>query len=110
MNTPVVLSPISGFPQLTLTTVTTPTAHGTASVNTASATITYTPNAGYTGPDSVTYSMVDANSHSANGTISLMVTASGSSGPPTSGNHAPTAVNDSITTHGVAYTFDPQNQ
>ena len=40
-------------------TITTPAAHGTTSVNTTTGTVTYTPNNGYTGPDSFVYRVCD---------------------------------------------------
>ena len=40
-------------------TITIPPANGTASVNVSNGFITYTPNAGYTGPDSLTYTVAD---------------------------------------------------
>jgi cyclophilin family peptidyl-prolyl cis-trans isomerase len=49
-------------------------AHGVASVNTATGTISYTPTAGYTGPDTVLYTVGDtANNTSTATTISLDV-------------------------------------
>ena len=47
-------------------------AHGTAAIN-ADGTVTYTPAAGYAGPDSFQYTVTDGNGNTATGTISLTV-------------------------------------
>jgi len=47
-------------------------AHGSAAVN-ADGTVTYTPAAGYAGPDSFQYTVTDGNGNTATGTISLTV-------------------------------------
>jgi len=50
-------------------------AHGTAAIN-ADGTVTYTPAAGYAGPDSFDYTVTDGNGNTATGTVSVTV------GPP----------------------------
>ena len=57
---------------LTVTAVTQP-AHGTVTVN-SDGTITYTPDAGYTGPDSFEYTVSDGNGGSDTGTVRVTVT------------------------------------
>ena len=57
---------------LTVTGASTP-AHGTAAVN-ANNTVTYTPTAGYSGPDSFTYDVSDGNGGTASATVSITVT------------------------------------
>jgi cyclophilin family peptidyl-prolyl cis-trans isomerase len=53
-------------------TIVTQPAHGTATVNVNNGFISYTPNAGYTGPDSLTYTVADTNGTvSAPGTVTL---------------------------------------
>jgi len=53
-------------------TIVTPPAHGTASVNTSTGQIAYTPNAGYVGPDSLTYTVADTEANvSAPATVTL---------------------------------------
>jgi VCBS repeat-containing protein len=64
-------------------------AHGTTAVN-ANGTITYTPAAGYSGPDAFTYAISDNQGGVATGNVSLTVT---------SVNEAPTAVNDAYSTN-----------
>jgi hypothetical protein len=73
--------------------------HGTASFNTQTNTVTFTPTAGYTGPASFIYSISDGKGGVASGTVSLNVTA-----PP---NNAPVANNDSgySTVQGNALTI-----
>ncbi|RYH68020.1 MAG: DUF4082 domain-containing protein [Alcaligenaceae bacterium] len=61
--------------------------HGTASFNAQTNTVTFTPVTGYTGLASFVYTISDGHGGTANGTVSLNVTA-----PP---NHAPVANNDS---------------
>jgi hypothetical protein len=56
---------------LTVTATSVP-AHGTAVVN-AGATVTYTPTAGYTGPDSFTYYVSDGNGGTASAAVSITV-------------------------------------
>jgi VCBS repeat-containing protein len=46
--------------------------HGTVVLN-GDGTVTYTPASGYTGPDSFTYTVTDANAHTATGTINMTV-------------------------------------
>ena len=56
---------------LSVTSVTTPT-HGTATIN-AGTTVTYTPAAGYSGPDSFGYSISDGQGGTASATVSITV-------------------------------------
>jgi hypothetical protein len=56
---------------LTVTGASTP-AHGSTVVN-AGATVTYTPTAGYSGPDSFTYDVSDGNGGTASATVSVIV-------------------------------------
>jgi hypothetical protein len=65
---------------LTVSGATAP-AHGAAAVN-ADNTITYTPAAGYTGPDSFTYTIGDGRGGTASGAVSITVTSPGEFGPP----------------------------
>ncbi|WP_426000361.1 Ig-like domain-containing protein [Caulobacter sp. DWR1-3-2b1] len=86
--------------QLSITAVGTPT-NGQAVAN-ANGTITYTPTAGYAGPDSFTYTISDGRGGTATGTVNVTV-ASGT------GNTAPTAVANSVsTTRGAPFTIDPR--
>ncbi|WP_440225336.1 Ig-like domain-containing protein [Dokdonella sp. MW10] len=62
-------------------------AHGTATI--AAGTILYTPTAGYHGPDSFTYTVVDPHGATATATVSITVTESAPSN-----NRAPIAVDD----------------
>jgi YD repeat-containing protein len=64
--------------------------HGT--VNHTGATITYTPNAGYTGSDSFTYTATNASGTSSTATVTLTVAVASSGAPP-----APVAANSSQT-------------
>lgn len=93
---PVSFNPVSndtdpqGF-ALTLTGLGTPL-HGTASYS--GNTVTYTPAGGYTGPDSITYSISDGHGGTATGTINITV------------NLGPTANADSYTFTTVPYVMD----
>ncbi len=81
---------------LTVTSVTTP-AHGTASVNSGGASVTYTPTTGYSGSDSFNYSISDGHGGTASATVSVGI------------NAPPVANNDSVsTTTNNAVTFDPR--
>ncbi|MCK6560368.1 Ig-like domain-containing protein [bacterium] len=74
----------------TSVTVATAAAHGTTSVNTSNGAITYTPNAGFSGNDSFTYTVKDnAGATSNAATVNITVTAA---------NAAPVANNDAATT------------
>jgi parallel beta-helix repeat protein len=72
---------------LTVTGTTTP-AHGSATAN-ANNTVTYTPAAGYSGPDSFSYTISDGHGGTDTGLVSLTVSP---------GNRPPSASNDSLTT------------
>jgi len=80
-------------------TVASAAANGTTTVNTSSGAITYSPNAGFSGNDSFTYTVKDNAGASSNAaTVSVTVTAA---------NAAPVAVNDSAsTTAGTAVTIN----
>ncbi|MGE0880867.1 MAG: Ig-like domain-containing protein, partial [Acidimicrobiia bacterium] len=58
---------------ITVTAVT-PPIHGTVAINPDSATLTYTPAAGYRGPDSFTYTITDAAGATATATVTVAVT------------------------------------
>jgi streptogramin lyase len=66
-------------------------AHGTVSCQPAGD-CTYTPAAGYSGPDSFTYTVSDGNGGTATGNVSVTVTPTGG------GNQPPVAVDDTLTT------------
>ena len=75
-NTPVTVSVLdndtdSDNDLLTVTGASTP-AHGTTVVN-AGTTVTYTPDNGYSGPDSFTYDVSDGNGGTASATVSVLV-------------------------------------
>ena len=72
---------------LTVTGTTTP-AHGSATAN-ANNTVTYTPAAGYSGPDSFSYTISDGHGGADTGLVSLTVSP---------GNRPPSASNDTLTT------------
>ena len=72
---------------LTVTGTTTP-AHGSATAN-ANNTVTYTPAAGYSGPDSFSYTISDGHGGTDTGLVSLTVSP---------GNRPPSASNDTLTT------------
>jgi M6 family metalloprotease-like protein len=70
--------------------------NGSTTIN-ANGTITYTPNAGFTGNDAFTYTISDGNGGSDSATVSVSVTP----------NQAPTAANDAATTEeGQSVTID----
>jgi hypothetical protein len=60
----------------------------------------YTPNAGFTGTDSCTFTLVDKNGNTTTATITIIVTGNNDvNGDANSGNKAPVATNDSATTN-----------
>ena len=77
-DTPVTVSVLTNDtdPDNDLLTVTdaSPPAHGTTVVN-GGATVTYTPDTGYSGPDSFTYDVSDGNGGTASATVSVIVNA-----------------------------------
>ncbi len=84
---------------LTLSNVSIP-AHGTAVVENAK--VRYTPEAGYNGPDSFTYTVCDAGNVCATTTVLVTVTPVG--------NDAPVAVDDIVSTGmDTPVTFDPRD-
>ena len=66
-------------------------AHGTVSC-TAAGSCTYTPGAGYTGPDAFTYTVSDGEGGTDTGTVNVTVSPAGG------GNNPPVAVDDALTT------------
>jgi YD repeat-containing protein len=75
-------------------------ASGTVTIN-SGASLTYTPNVGFSGLDSFTYTISDGQGGTDTATVSMTVSAAT--------NQPPNAVNDSITTpQNVAKTFDPR--
>ncbi len=58
-------------------------AHGTAAVTAGGTGVTYTPDAGHSGPDSFTYTVVDPDGHTATANVNVTVTAGGVNQPPT---------------------------
>jgi len=73
----------------TLTISAVATAQNGTTAITANNQISYTPNAGFTGADSFTYTINDGNGHNATATVSVTVVST---------NQAPTAVNDTAAT------------
>jgi YD repeat-containing protein len=74
--------------------------HGQAIIN-AGGTITYTPTAGYVGPDSFTYTILDGRGGSATATVSVTI--------DTRPNNGPVAADDvALTTRGVPVLLDPR--
>lgn len=108
-GTPVSLDPIAndtdpeGEP-LSLDSVG-PATNGTVTIN-ADGTVTYTPNAGFTGTDSFTYEVVDPTGLGDTGTVT--VTVGTEPPPPPPSNDPPVAVDDELTTDpDTAVTLDP---
>jgi hypothetical protein len=84
---------------LTVTSATQP-AHGTTSVTGNGTTVTYTPTAGYTGPDAFSYTISDGNGGSATANVAMTVTAAPNQ-PPVAVNDAATTAEDVTATIGV---------
>lgn len=75
-------------------------ASGAVTINSATS-LTYTPNAGFTGPDSFTYTVSDGHGGTPVGTVNVTVTAA---------NQAPDAVNDSVVAQkNTVLLFDPRS-
>ena len=111
-NTPVTVNVLANDSDpdsdpLTVTGATAP-AHGTAVVN-ANNTITYTPAAGYSGPDSFTYSISDGRGGTASATVSITVSPAGNSPPVAVNNSATTAFNTPVTVNVLANDSDPDS-
>jgi YD repeat-containing protein len=76
--------------------------HGSVTIGSGATSLTYSPDLGYTGSDSFTYTIDDGNGHTATATVSMTVNA-----PPV--NQPPTAVNDTKSTpKNTAVNFDPR--
>jgi len=83
---------------ISVQSITQPT-NGTATLN-ADQTVTYTPNTGFVGGDSLTYALIDGRGGTATGTILVAVTP----------NSPPIAVSDSIASSpATPVTFDPRS-
>ncbi|AWH84650.1 hypothetical protein HYN59_05730 [Flavobacterium album] len=84
-NNPVTFNPIAndtaGNSAITTLTILTNPAHGTASVNAATNTITFTPANNYTGTDSFTYKITDAYNATATATVNISVLQPTTTGP-----------------------------
>jgi YD repeat-containing protein len=76
--------------------------HGSVTIGSGATSLTYSPDLGYTGSDSFTYTIDDGQGHTATATVSMTVNA-----PPV--NQPPTAVNDAKSTpKNTAINFDPR--
>ncbi|MBX3100443.1 MAG: tandem-95 repeat protein [Salinibacterium sp.] len=91
---------------MTVQSVTTPT-HGAAVLN-GDGTVTYTPTAGYTGPDTFDYTAIDTNGQTATATVTITVAAMAANDQATGTPNTPTILrpltNDTPT---GGSTFDP---
>ena len=91
---------------MTVQSVTTPS-HGTAVLN-SDGTVTYTPTTGYVGPDSFSYTAIDANGRTATATVAMTVAATAADDTATGTPDSPTMVrpltND---TPSAGASFDP---
>lgn len=96
-NTPVTISVLSNDKGTgnEIISVSTPS-NGTA-VSNSNGTITYTPNTGFTGTDSFTYTIIDDVNHSSVGNVTITVKTNDNGGG--NENSAPNANNDSQTTN-----------
>ncbi len=88
---------------LTISGITQPQ-NGTAVISNGQ--IVYTPDAGYTGADSLTYTISDGNGHTVSATINLTVTGDTTTPTTPAGNVAPIAQDDAATSNGSAVTID----
>jgi outer membrane protein OmpA-like peptidoglycan-associated protein len=96
-NQPVTINVISNDSDadgdtLSIQTVTQPT-NGSVSIDNGQ--LVYTPNQGFTGTDSLTYTINDGNNHQETANVTIDVSA----GTNTSGNSAPIIADDSVTTN-----------
>jgi Bacterial Ig domain/FG-GAP-like repeat/FG-GAP repeat len=89
---------------LTLESITQP-AHGTVSIG-AGGVVRYTPNAGYVGTDSFTYTTSDGQGGTATGTVNVTVTR-GNSNPVSAADNLSTTVNVPVTTNILLNDIDP---
>ncbi len=117
-NTAATLSvPPSGTTGITPFTVTGKTNGTNGTVTNTSSSVTYTPNASYTGSDSFTYTFTDGNGQSKTGTVNVTVQATPVANNDTASTHQNTAVaidvlsNDAagLTTASVTVLSGPSN-
>ena len=81
-------------------------ANGSASINTGATTVTYTPNAGFTGSDSFTYALTDG--QHATSTATVTVNVGGAQGPVANNDSATTSVSTPVTVSVLANDTSPQ--
>ena len=80
---------------LSIQTVTQPI-HGSVAINGNQ--LVYTPNQGFTGTDSLTYTISDGNNHEGTARVTINVSAVGAANGNANGNSAPIIADDSVTT------------
>lgn len=91
---------------LTVQSITTPS-HGTAVLN-SDGTVTYTPTAGYVGPDSFDYTAIDTNGQPTTATVSITVAAKAVDDQMTASGNDPTLLKPLLNdTPTAGSTFDP---
>jgi hypothetical protein len=78
---------------LSIQSVSNPT-NGTVTYNSSTQTVTFTPNTGYTGPASFTYTISDGHNNTASATVSLTVNAQGTTASLFSPNNTPALITD----------------
>jgi hypothetical protein len=83
-------------------------AHGTVTDN-GDGTVTYTPNAGFTGSDSFTYDIVDGRGGSDTGTVSITVSSAGNRPPVAADDSATTVEDDSVSIPVLDNDTDPDH-